>query len=121
MCAPHLKTKRRVYLLRAKAAATRRIKYHLKVFSVSHNRSKKWKKREERKDVCADRAIGLSHCTSFVFQRKRVHWLLTIKNHGGGKKKIQFSSGNALFHSCYMKGIAKGCKIWAVGCFSVCA
>lgn len=36
-------------------------------------------------------------------------------------KKIQFSSGNVLFHSCYMKGITKGCKIWAVGCFCVCA
>lgn len=70
MCSPHLKTKRRLYLLQAKAAATRRIKYHLKVFSVSHNRREKWKKREERKDVGADRAIGLSRCSSFVFQRK---------------------------------------------------
>lgn len=36
-------------------------------------------------------------------------------------KKIQFSSGDALFHSCYMKGIANGCKIRVVGCFCVCA
>lgn len=44
---PHLKTKRRFYLLQAEAAVTRRIKYHLKLSSVSHNRGKN-EKREKK-------------------------------------------------------------------------
>lgn len=104
---PH-KTERRVYLPQAEAAVTRRIKYHFTLSSVSHNRVKKWKK-GRRKEGCLCRSSHwplLLH--SLCVSEKMVHWLLTIKKkHRGEEKKIQFSSGDALFHSCYMKGIAK--------------
>lgn len=47
-----------------------RIKYHLKLFSGNHKREKTKKGRRKEHSVWANRAISLSHCTSFMFQTK---------------------------------------------------
>lgn len=118
---PHLKTKRRVYLLQAEAAVTARIKYHLKRSSVSHNRVKKWKREKKGRLFVQIEPLASLAAQPLCFRENGSLAFDNKKNHRGGEKKIQFSSGDAVFHSSYMKGITKGCKIWVVGCFCVCA